>query len=58
MDENKKQYRILIDYGSEGWSFWNEQFETAKEALEYAMEMSIGSSGFKIVKVIEFVERE
>lgn len=45
-------YRIIRDYGTEGWAFDKEPFATAEAALARAM---VGAhSTFQIVKIIEF----
>ena len=52
-----RQYRVLIDYGTEGLSFWGEGFETIDEAVREAQANSYGSK-FYIVKVIEWKANE
>ena len=53
-------YRILVNYGYDGWNFvgceeTGDEFETAAEALIYAMENS-NSFEFLIVKIVKFKE--
>lgn len=47
-------YRIIWNYGIEGWKFESKQFDTASEALKYAMVEPIVQ--FMVVKEITFVE--
>jgi hypothetical protein len=49
-------YKILKDYGMEGWSFEDKDYPTAEEALNDAMKYDSGSK-FLIVKIIEFEEK-
>lgn len=48
-----KQYHILFDYGSEGYSFWDDGHDTLDEAVKFAIELGTGSK-FLIVKIINW----
>jgi hypothetical protein len=53
MNENKGKYHILWFYGKyEGWSFDDNEFDSAEKALSYAMNQRFAK--FKIVKNIIF----
>jgi len=50
-------YKVIFDYGSEGWSFADGDFSSAEDALDWAMASGY-TADFKVVKVIRFKEAE
>ena len=49
-------YKILWNHGTDGWSLDDDEFSSAEDALETAM--SSPTSEFKIIKIVEFVDKE
>ena len=48
------KYRILIDHGFEGWSFWDKQgYRTLDKAVKVAQANTYGNK-FLIIKVIDW----
>ena len=53
-----KKYRILIDYGSEGFKFFDESgFESLDEAVKTAQTNNYGNQ-FSIVTIIDWKAEE
>lgn len=48
-------YRVIYDYGWDGWQWEEQEFQTAEEALSWAMKEG-RSSLFRVVKLVEFKE--
>lgn len=48
-------YRVIYDYGWDGWQWEEQEFQTAEEALSWAMKEG-RSSLFRVVKFVEFKE--
>jgi hypothetical protein len=51
------KYRILIDYGSEGWQFWDEDKKEGYSSLDKAVKVAQQScygSPFVIVSIIDW----
>lgn len=46
-------YKILMDYGSEGYKLDDKEFITINEAIKYATKYSYGNE-FLIVKIIDW----
>lgn len=58
MNDNKNTYRILMDYGSEGMKYWDENgFETLEEAVHEALTANSAFS-WTIVKVVKWEAKE
>jgi len=51
------KYKILIDYGVEGYQFRDEEFDTVAGAVKHAIEVNYGSP-FLIVQVVEWEVKE
>jgi len=53
------KYKIIYDYGLEGWSFGDEEFETVDEAVKKAILNNRGVPvPFLIVKIVDWEARE
>lgn len=50
-------YRVIYDYGIDGWHFVDMEFFTGMDALKYAMAQG-RSEPFEIVKMVKFAEVE
>ena len=50
-------YRVIYDYGIDGWRFADRSFVTGFDALRFAMSEG-RSEPFEIVKMIKFAEVE
>ena len=51
------KYKVLWDYGTEGYSFADEGFDTIVEAVDYAVRLNY-SAPFLIVQVIDWFATE
>lgn len=51
------KYRILFNYGTEGHSFMDGEFDTVEEAVKKAIEFN-SSSLFLVVRIIEWEAKE
>lgn len=52
------KYRVLIDYGSDGMRFWDDEgYETVNEAVQSAL-IANSVYPFKIVRVIDWEAKE
>ena len=51
------KYKVLWDYGTEGYSFADEGFDTIVEAVDYAVRLNY-SVPFLIVQVIDWFATE
>lgn len=51
------KYKILFDYGIEGFRFEDKEFDTVTESVKYAIELNY-STQFLIVSVIEWEAKE
>lgn len=47
------KYRILFNWGSEGFKFQDEEFETVSEAVKHAILLNYAAP-FSIVQIIEW----
>lgn len=47
------KYKILFDYGSEGFKFQDEEFDTVGKAVKHAFDLNF-STRFLIVSVVEW----
>lgn len=47
-------YKIIVNYGLEGWAFGDKDYPTAESALDDAMKRAFDE--FLIVKIIKFKE--
>lgn len=51
------KYYLLMDYGSEGYSFWNEEgYDTVDEVVKEAV--SVPHAKFKIVQIVDWEAKE
>lgn len=51
------RYRILFNYGTEGYNFMDGEFETVEVAVKKAIEINY-SSPFIVVKIIDWEVKE
>ncbi len=47
------KYKILFDYGSEGYSFQNEEFNSVVKAVKHALDLNYHTK-FLIVQVVDW----
>lgn len=55
MQRRDDMYRVIYDSGWDGWQWEEQEFQTAEEALSWAMKEG-RSSWFRVVKLVEFKE--
>ncbi len=53
----KEKYKILLDYGSEGFVFRDEEFESVTEAVKFAVE-NVFYNKYIIVKMVNWEVKE
>lgn len=51
------KYKIIYDYGSEGWSLEKEDWETVEQAVKKAISNNKGVP-FLIVKIVDWEAKE